>query len=122
MSVPPTRFRLMSLPTEDCVAAIRRHSAGLAAAARDNLDGRVEHCPDWSVADLVSHVAGGHWVWGTIAGELLTEPPPQGRRPPRPPGAELVDGVERGAERLGGGPAHPHPAGHPGARGGRQQG
>jgi uncharacterized protein (TIGR03083 family) len=90
----------MSLSTDDCVAAIRRHSAGLAAAARDNLDARVEHCPDWSVADLVSHVAGVHWFWGTIAGELLTEPPPQSRRPARLPDAELVDGFERGAERL----------------------
>jgi uncharacterized protein (TIGR03083 family) len=90
----------MTLPTEDCVAAIRRHSAGLAAAARGNLDARVEHCPDWSVADLVSHVSGVHWFWGTIADELLTEPPPQSRRPARPTDEELVDGFERGAERL----------------------
>ena len=59
-------------PAATRAATIRRHSAGLAAAARDNLDARVEHCPDWSVADLVWHVSGVHWFWGTIAGELLT--------------------------------------------------
>jgi uncharacterized protein (TIGR03083 family) len=100
MSVRPTRFAFMSLSTDDCVAAIRRHSAGLATAARDNLHARVEHCPDWSVADLVSHLTGVHWFWGTITAELLTEPPPQSRRPPRLPDDELVDGLERGAERL----------------------
>src|SRR3954454_22703086 len=90
----------MTLASEECVAAIRRHSAGFAAAARDNLDARVEHCPDWSVADLVWHLTEVHWFWATIAGELLTEPPPQSRRPARPADRELVDGFERGAERL----------------------
>ena len=40
----------MTLSTDDCIAAITAHSAGFAEAVRGNLDARVEHCPDWSVA------------------------------------------------------------------------
>ena len=52
-SVGSPRLPRMTLSTFDCIAAITEHSAGFAEATRDNLDARVEHCPDWSVADLV---------------------------------------------------------------------
>ena len=35
----------MTDPTEDHLAAIARHSDGLATAARDHLSAPVEHCP-----------------------------------------------------------------------------
>jgi len=56
----------MSLSQADCVTAITEHSAGFAAAARGRLDARVEHCPGWSVADLVAHVVGVHWFWAEV--------------------------------------------------------
>jgi uncharacterized protein (TIGR03083 family) len=86
--------------TLDLIAAISEHSDGLAAAAEGNLDVAVEHCPGWTVADLVAHVFEVHWFWGTIAGQHLQEPPSDDDRPPRPAGAELVAQFRTGAERL----------------------
>ena len=91
----------MTLSTFDCIAAITAHSAGFAEATRgSNLDARVEHCPDWSVADLVWHLTEVHWFWGTIVEEKLDAPPDEARRPERRPDAELVDAFVDGAARL----------------------
>src|SRR4051812_41860982 len=90
----------MTLTTEECLAAITEHSAGFAAACRDNLSAHVEHCPDWSVADLVWHLSEVHWFWATIAEERLAEPPDEARRPARVPDAELIDHFTAGAARL----------------------
>jgi len=90
----------MTLSTFDCIAAITEHSAGFAEATRGNLDARVEHCPDWSVADLVEHLTEVHWFWGTIVDELLSEPPAQERRPARATDDRLVDAFVDGAQRL----------------------
>lgn len=89
-----------TLGTDGCLTALERHSRGLAEAARDNLGAPVEHCPDWSVADLVWHITGVHWFWGTIAAELLSSPPDASRRPTRPADDELVNTFEKGARRL----------------------
>lgn len=90
----------MGLTRARTLATISDHSRGLAEQARGNLGARVEHCPEWSVADLVSHVTGVHWFWRTIAEELLTTPPEESRRPPRAPDDELVDTFLAGAEAL----------------------
>src|SRR6476469_5865402 len=90
----------MTLSTFDCIAAITRHSAGFAEAARGNLDARVEHCPDWSVADLVRHLTEVHWFWSTIVDELLAEPPAASRRPAHADDDGLVDAFVLGAARL----------------------
>lgn len=90
----------MTLSTFDCIAAITQHSAGFAEATRGNLDARVEHCPEWSVADLVSHLTEVHWFWGTIVEELLDAPPDQSRRPARVADEDLVDTFVTGAARL----------------------
>jgi uncharacterized protein (TIGR03083 family) len=90
----------MTLSTFDCIAAITEHSAGFADATRTGLDRRVEHCPDWSVADLVRHLTEVHWFWGTIVAEQLPSPPDEGRRPPRTDDAGLVDAFKAGAVRL----------------------
>jgi uncharacterized protein (TIGR03083 family) len=84
----------------DALAAISEHSAGLAAAARDNLEARVEHCPEWDVADLVHHVTDVHWFWTTIAAEALDAPPDESLRPGRVPDRDLVDTFLAGAERM----------------------
>ncbi|NUR09472.1 MAG: maleylpyruvate isomerase family mycothiol-dependent enzyme [Nocardioidaceae bacterium] len=90
----------MTLSTFDYIAAITEHSAGFADATRDNLTARVEHCPDWSVADLVRHLTEVHWFWGTIVEELLDEPPEEGRRPAHAEEDGLVDAFVAGAQRL----------------------
>ena len=90
----------MALCQADCVTAVTRHSAGLAAAARGRLDAEVEHCPGWSVADLVAHVVGVHWFWATIVDQRLLEPPSAEERPRRPDDDELVSTFEAGAARL----------------------
>ena len=90
----------MGLSVERCTSAIAEHSLGFADAARGRLDGTVEHCPGWSVADLVRHLTEVHWFWGTIVEELLPEPPDESRRPARPADDELVDGFAAGAVRL----------------------
>lgn len=90
----------MALSTFDCIAAITAHSAGFADATRGNLDARVEHCPDWSVADLVWHLTEVHWLWATIVAETLDAPPDQTRRPARRPDDELVDTFVEGAAHL----------------------
>jgi uncharacterized protein (TIGR03083 family) len=89
-----------TLSREACLAAIEQHSRGLAEAARGNLDAPVEHCPGWSVADLVWHVTEVHWFWATIAEELADSPPDESRRPTRPADDELVATFEKGARRL----------------------
>jgi uncharacterized protein (TIGR03083 family) len=90
----------MGVSTDDCVNAIARHSAGFAAAARDHLTRPVQHCPGWSVADLVRHLTEVHWFWATIAEELPHSPPEQSRKPARAADADLVDVFETGAARL----------------------
>jgi uncharacterized protein (TIGR03083 family) len=84
----------------DYVDAVALHSAGLVSAARGNLGAPVEHCPGWSVADLVDHLTEVHWFWATIAEERLAEPPDESRRPARPAESGLLDACEAGAERL----------------------
>src|SRR3982750_3413558 len=90
----------MALSTFDRIAAITEHSAGFAEATRPNLAAKVEHCPGWSVADLVWHLSEVHWFWGTIVEERLAAPPEDSRRPPRPADEDLVDGFVSGAARL----------------------
>ncbi len=90
----------MGEPQFDYIEAISQHSAGLATAAEGNLDARVEHCPDWSVADLVGHMTGVHWFWATIAEERLSAPPEEARRPAPVPREQLIDTFRAGAERL----------------------
>lgn len=85
---------------EEYATAIESYSAALAQAARGNLSARVEHCPDWDVADLVWHVTDVHWFWTTIAEELLQTPPDR-PRPDRPTDPdELLTMFEAGAQRM----------------------
>jgi uncharacterized protein (TIGR03083 family) len=90
----------MTLPTAACLSAIAEHSTGVAAAARGRLDEPIEHCPDWTMADLVWHLTEVHWFWGTIVEELLTSRPEEERRPERPDDQDLVRGLEAQAAHL----------------------
>jgi uncharacterized protein (TIGR03083 family) len=84
----------------DCPAVIAEHSAGFAAAADGNLDAEVRCCPGWTVADLVAHLTEVHWFWATIAGERLSEPPDESRRPASAPRGQLIGQFRAGADRL----------------------
>ena len=90
----------MSLSTADCLAAISRYSGAFADAAEGNLTARVEHCPEWDVADLVHHLSNVHWFWGTIAQGTLASPPAESGRPARAADDDLVDTFRAGAARL----------------------
>lgn len=80
--------------------AITRHSAGFADAAEGSLAANVEHCPEWSVADLVWHLTEVHWFWATIVDERLEGPPDEAGRPAREDEDRLVDTFRSGASRL----------------------
>jgi len=90
----------MPLTTAACLEAIRHHSAGFAEAAGGALAARVEHCPQWSVADLVWHLTEVHWFWRTIAGERLSAPVEESRRPSRPADDDLLETFLSGSEHL----------------------
>ena len=90
----------MPLSTAACLEVIGHHSAGFADAARGALTARVEHCPEWSVADLVWHLTEVHWFWAKIAAERPSAPPDVADRPARPSDPELVGVFTAGAARL----------------------
>jgi uncharacterized protein (TIGR03083 family) len=82
----------------DPLIVIEEHSAGLREAAARDLQARVEHCPDWSVADLVAHITSVHWFWATVVEHRLSEPPAEERRPER--AADLLAAAQREAAHL----------------------
>jgi uncharacterized protein (TIGR03083 family) len=90
----------MDEPGFDYAEAIEAHSKGFADAAEGNLEAQVEHCPDWSVADLVHHLTETHWFWATIAEERLGEPPDEARRPARAEPEQLIGRCRQAAEGL----------------------
>jgi len=90
----------MSDRSSEFLAAIARHSAGLAAAADGNLAAVVEHCPGWTVADLVHHLTEVQWFWATIVEERLTAPPEAARRPARAELDRLIPSLRSESERL----------------------
>lgn len=87
------------LSVEDCLAAILSHTHGLAAAAEGNFEQRVEHCPDWSVADLVWHLTSVHWFWNEIAHHKPVQEPDL-VRPERPTDVELIPALLAGVADL----------------------
>lgn len=90
----------MSDPSSEFLAAIALHSAGLADAADGNLTAAVEHCPGWTVADLVHHLTEVQWLWATIVEERLTAPPEATRRPARAEVDRLIPSLRSESERL----------------------
>jgi uncharacterized protein (TIGR03083 family) len=90
----------MVVPAFDFVEAIAVHSAGFAAAAEGNLDADVEHCPGWTVANLVEHMTEVQWFWATVAEERLSAPPEEARRPANAARDQLIERFRAGAEHL----------------------
>jgi uncharacterized protein (TIGR03083 family) len=84
---------------------IDAQSQALADAAQQNLDANVEHCPGWTVRDLVQHVREVQWFWALIA-ERRLQKPPSGKgeladlRPTPLPDDELVPAFQAGVRHL----------------------
>lgn len=58
----------------DHIAAIRKESeAFYATAEKADPDARVPSCPDWSVRDLVQHLAQVHYFWALIVEHGVTD-------------------------------------------------
>lgn len=90
----------VGLTVEDCLAAITAHTHGLARAAGHNLTARIEHCPDWSMADLVWHLTSVHWFWNEVAARRPLTEPDDLVRPERPADDDLIGTLLAGVEVL----------------------
>lgn len=89
----------MTLSVETYADSIKEHSDALAHLAPSVMDLAVEHCPGWTVEDLVRHLIGVHWFWATIVEQRLTSPREEGR-PDNVAQADLVERFVKGADHL----------------------
>jgi uncharacterized protein (TIGR03083 family) len=72
-------------PHLDYLEHLSRESARFATViAATAPDTRVPSCPDWSADDLLWHLAGVQWFWGTVVREHLTGDQAEALKPPRP--------------------------------------
>jgi uncharacterized protein (TIGR03083 family) len=90
----------MTLSTERCLEALGTHSAALADAAVGHLAAPVQHCPGWSVADLVHHLTEVQWFWRWVAENRPSTFPGSLDRPERAPDDELVPVLRRTTTEL----------------------
>src|SRR4051795_12734456 len=90
----------MTLSVSQCLDAIRTHTLGLAGAAEGNLGAQVEHCPDWTVGDLVHHLTTVHTFWEHVARTRPLTEPTQVPDVPRAEDDELVARMTSAMERL----------------------
>lgn len=88
------------LSTERAVEAIRTHGHGLADAAEGNFAAEVVCCPGWNVSDLVWHIRGVHFFWGSVVEGLVADPDtvPNLSRPDSE--AELLADYRQGVDRI----------------------
>ncbi len=89
----------MTLEVATYIDAITTHSAGVAAAAGGRLDEPIEHCPGWTMADLVQHLTEVQWFWATVVEQRLQERPNDGR-PTDIDRSALIERFSRGAQHL----------------------
>jgi len=89
----------VTLSLEVYTNSIQEHSEALARLAPRAMDLPVEHCPGWSVEDLLRHLTEVHWFWATIV-ELRLDTRPEEGRPVDLPRSALVERFLLGAHRL----------------------
>jgi len=89
----------MTLDVATYTQAIADHSAAIVVAASGHLDEPIEHCPGWTMADLVQHLTEVQWFWATVVEQRLQDRPHDGR-PTDIGRPELIDRFSRGAEHL----------------------
>jgi uncharacterized protein (TIGR03083 family) len=80
-------------------ASIQGHSEALAELASDIFKRPIEHCPGWTVDDLMRHLIETHWFWATIVERRLGAPPDEGR-PTDIPDDAVVQRFMDGATHL----------------------
>lgn len=73
----------------EMIEQLRIQSEQLAVSASVNMDAPVEHCPGWTVRDLVVHIGEVQRFWVRIVSERLTARPTDGPRG-LPEGAEPI--------------------------------
>jgi uncharacterized protein (TIGR03083 family) len=56
----------MTMDPHEHLAALRLESERFGLAARGPLGARVPSCPEWSLGDLVWHLAGVQWFWSQV--------------------------------------------------------
>ena len=89
----------MPLEFSAMIDSIVEHSEGTAQVALGRLGAPIEHCPGWTMQDLLDHLVQVQRFWATIVEEGLTEPPDLDP-PPRASGPELIERFLLGARRL----------------------
>lgn len=94
-------FADLDLVTDfDPIAQIEADSRAFAAAAERDMDARVEHCPQWSVADLVWHLREVQYFWGTLVAERLDDPERVTRIDRPDDDRQLLDDFRAGADAM----------------------
>jgi uncharacterized protein (TIGR03083 family) len=89
----------MTLDLATYTDTITAHSDGVAAAASGHLDEPIEHCPGWTMVDLIQHLTEVQWFWATVVEQRLQERPQDGR-PTDIDRSELIERFSRGAQHL----------------------
>ncbi len=75
-------------------------SERLAVAAQQDLSAQVEHCPEWTVLDLVAHIAGVQWFWATIVEDRVQDRESLQRPGPIPTDVDPIDWFRKQTQRL----------------------
>jgi uncharacterized protein (TIGR03083 family) len=69
------------------LTALATLSERAAVASEGDGTARIEHCPDWSLDELIAHLAQVQWFWANTVGHRITDPE-QVIRPPALPDGE----------------------------------
>lgn len=82
------------------IERIGEMSSDMAAAAERDLTANVEHCPGWTVADLVSHIADVQWFWADVVGRRVMAAENVRRPSGTPPGYDAVSWFRQQTDEL----------------------
>jgi uncharacterized protein (TIGR03083 family) len=89
----------VTLSVETYTNSIKEHSVALGEIASSVIDRPVEHCPGWTVKDVLQHLIEVHWFWATIVERRLDAPVEDGR-PVNVEQSQLVERFLAGANHL----------------------
>lgn len=94
------RYRVhVTLSVETYTDSIKKHSVALATIAPAVLDVPVEHCPGWTVSDVLQHLIEVQWFWATIVEQRRNTRVEDGR-PVSVERSKLVERFLIGADHL----------------------
>lgn len=88
------------LTTEDYLDSIRKDSEAFANAVDGNWQADVAKCPGWNVADLLWHLRGVQYFWGSIVADRLTSPETVEQLDRLADNDQVLADFRQGAERL----------------------